>query len=176
MHRGWSLRRCPLKGKLTVVILSHDLIGRYTHYAASRTRPCMGQDCEWCNKNQRPRWHGYLACIDLDRNEKIIVEVTAGIATQIGEWFDQCRTLKGSRMQLERPSGKANGRIRAKIIAPATGTGELPTAPDLRPVMEKIWEVHDSSIRTAHKLVPLPLKATGTDPRPDNGARAEELD
>lgn len=173
---GWSLRRCPTKGFLAVVIVSHDLMGRYTHYFAGRTRPCQGNDCEACNKNMRPRWHGYLCAIDLQTNEKIIVEVTSSIASQLGEWFDSHRTLKGSRMKLERRSPKPNGKITCKLAEPAPGTGELPTAPDIRPIMNKIWEVYEARVQPAHKLVPVPLRATGTDPRPDDGFRPQELD
>jgi hypothetical protein len=124
----------------------------------------------------RPRWHGYLCAIDLQTNEKIIVEVTSSIASQLGEWFDSHRTLKGSRMKLERRSPKPNGKITCKLAEPAPGTGELPTAPDIRPIMNKIWEVYEARVQPAHKLVPVPLRATGTDPRPDDGFRPQELD
>ena len=175
-QRLYRLRRCPTKGQLSVVILSHDLIGRHTHYYAGRTRPCLGLQCEPCGKNQAPAWHGYVACIDLKTNERLVVEVTSGVASKIGEQFDIYRTLRGVRMLLERTSPRANGRISARFAPPAAGTGTLPEAPDLRPIMERLWEVH--SLATLEKEIERIEKPrpTGTEGKASFGTHGHELD
>lgn len=159
----FRLTRCPTSGSMKVVILSHDLIGRMVHYWAGRTRPCIPDNCEACNANHRPRWKGYIAGIDLADNSRVIVEVTANVAERIAAEFDHHRTLIGLRMMLERSGKKANGRVLVKFAPPAAGTGELSKAPDLRNILEKIWEVHAGS--TARRIIPAvaPLRATGTD-------------
>jgi hypothetical protein len=141
-QRMWRIARCPTKGSLRVVILSHDLIGRQTHYYAGRTRPCTGPVCQACAKNQAPRWHGYIAAVDLANNNRLVVEVTAGVAERIGNEFEIYRTLRGLRMEMTRTSPRANGRIMSRFQSPATGTGVLPDAPDLRPILERLWEMH----------------------------------
>lgn len=172
----WSLRRCPTKGTLSAVIISHDVLGRYTHYYGGRTRPCTGRDCEPCNKSMRPRWHGYLACIDLDTNEKIIVEITAIVAARVAEWFDERRTLKGSRIRLQRRSPKTNGRVTVSLAPPAAGTGELPQAPDVRPIMNRVWELHDEPPVPTLTPQAIPLQATGTDRFIAHGNPPDTLD
>lgn len=159
----YRMARTPTKGALQLVILSHDVLGTKTHYK-NRTRPCIGLECEYCMAGERPRWHGYIIGICLRTNERLIVELPAGAAQRVSEWFDQHRTLKGSRVQLKRATEKANGRVIVSMLPPASGQGDLEKCPDIVPIMERMWEIHSHTNKARQVTPAVPqLRATGTD-------------
>jgi hypothetical protein len=165
-----------MKGRLVAVILSHDLQCAPTHYYAGRTRPCTGATCEACAHNHLARWNGYVAAIDLDRNEHIIIELTRNVCDIVAAEFDARRTLKGVRIMLERRAPRANARISCKLAPPATGTGELEAAPDVRPILARIWEIKDDQAIPRVAPANLPPLKTGTYDVDDHGSNDRQLD
>jgi hypothetical protein len=146
--RNYRITRAPAKGVLTLTILSHDLVGCYTHYVGGRTRMCPGNGCEVCAANTRPRWHGYLAAVDEAKGDRVIVELPATIADSVGKIFDQARTLKGTRLMLSRTSNRPNARVTAKYSAPISAEAEYPAVADIRPILERMWEVIGTTVIT----------------------------
>lgn len=172
----WTVKRCPTKGRLVIQIWSHDLVATPTHYVANRTRPCTGTTCEVCNAGTRPRWHYYLAGMDTRTKERTILELTPNAAEVLIRNFDERRSLKGCYVALERATPKPNGRIIARVGPPQPNDVETPKAPDVRPIMERVWEVTGSNVTpTRDDLIKI-LRPTGTDGAPPNGNRDTTID
>lgn len=172
----YTLRRCPTRGRLHVVILSHDMQCAPTHYFAGRTRPCSGTACQACARNHMPRWHGWIAAIDLDTNEHVVVELSRAVCDKVTAIFDERRTLRGMRMILERKNPKPNAAIHARFAPPAAGTGELEEAPDVRPILARIWEIKDDAAIPRAAPANLPPLKTGTYDTGNNDGGNRELD
>lgn len=161
--RTYKLVRCPTSGAYRVTILSHDMVGTKVHYAGNRTRPCTGEDCESCNRGVAPRWKGYIAAIEDRTGDKVILEVTANVGQRIAAYFDTHRTLQGARLSLKRKGEKNNSPVESQMLEPIMTAGELPQATDVRPILERMWEV-GSRTQPPKILVTKPrLAPTGTD-------------
>lgn len=128
--------------KLNVVILSHDCYGHDVHFAG-RTVPCPGADagCQYCEANRPIRWVGYVAATNPDtRTRRFLVELTPGIMGDVDRYFDAYGTLRGSFLQLTRPSQHPTGRL-AALIHPHRGCNpsELPAAGDVESEVWRVW-------------------------------------
>lgn len=161
----YHLVRLKAGGRMEMVCLSDNLVGRHMHFAGNRSRPCTGAGCTMCMANQRPRWTGWLGGIDLKDDQKIIAEITERAARQVRIARSTYRTLRGCRVVLVRKGTRSNGPLDCLFRSPATGTGELPTMPDVRPILLRIWGVWsaDQVMRPMHTEIP--AAKTGTDDR-----------
>lgn len=158
---GWELKRPGARGRVTAVLLSHDIIGHDTHYWGGRTRPCTGETCDACRANNATRWHGYLAATDEGLQARWIIEITAPAANQIDRIFRERRTLRGFVLILERRNQKPNGPISVKGYQGVLQNDKLPDCPDMIKKLCRIWEVHDVGVPRIAKTDAHPLKIAG---------------
>lgn len=138
----WHMMRPPSKGSAKFIVIGHDLLGRDVHYWAGRTRPCIGADCQACNANQAPRWKGYVACIAEWNKQQVILEVTARMSGPIDSFFRAHRTLRGAFLTTERKSKKVNAATAIWLTESGHNMDAFVAAPDIRPILERMWEVH----------------------------------
>lgn len=140
-NAGEQLRiiRAPGAGALRFMILSHQVMGTYTHYLNGRTQPCVGKVCDGCAKAISLRWHGWVIVQNETTGEKYIFEFTEGPAEKLAEWYADHRTIRGLRCKVSRPSGKPNGRVILQRGDQVTNHAELPRCPEIQKVMLKIW-------------------------------------
>jgi hypothetical protein len=161
--RKWRLKRCPARGKLFAIILSHDLECRGTHFVGSRTQPCPGKACSLCRDGLVPRWLGWVAAWDCHSRDKVVLEFTAHCTTVIDDYFRYHKTLRGARVELGRRGLAANSEVYIRISEPDQPSDSLPTAPDIRPILERIWQVRLRLPEVQLEIAKETLRPTGTD-------------
>jgi len=162
--------RAPAKGTVELVVLSHDVVGRVTHFFQKRTRPCTREGCPACAAGVRKEWHGYIACWYERQQRKVILEVTAGPGRGLGRMFDQFRTLRGCTIVLGRKDNRPNGEVWLRGGREVMSGVTLAPEPDLRPILLRMWQVERLCEPDAPKIARPRLMATGTDgPLPDGG-------
>lgn len=139
---SWTLTQTPVKGSLSVIVLSHNLTGCVVHFWSGRTLGCTGVDCEACEKNRAAFWEGYLAAVKRGSLERVIVRITEKIGGRIVAWQNNRHTLRGAVMEFDRPSRTPNGRIRLKIEETAVDVPEKLVEPDMQKVLCHIWRMN----------------------------------
>lgn len=133
--------RVPARGMAGARILSHDVVGSYTHYAHGRTQPCDGDGCEYCEQGTQRRWRGYLMIVSTKSGAIVSMELTAASMARIDQHFRAHRTLRGSSIRAERKGGRENGELMVFLEAKSDGELDLPKAPSQRKWLEKLWGI-----------------------------------
>lgn len=138
--RAWPIMRVGTKGVSRLVIVSNELIGRFTHYWKGRTQPCLTDVCEACANGQAARWYGWLAVISETSGAKAIVEITYQGYVSVADTITFADTLRGRGMAIRRIPAKPNGKMRVEIRPHKTVPIELPNEPDIRAILERMWQ------------------------------------
>lgn len=139
MKSKMNVLRVGPKGVGPVVVISHDTLGAYTHYAHGRTRPCPGATCGICADGEQPRWRGYLVIASQDLQELRVLEVTPAVMPKIDQHFREHRTLRGAKIVLRRKNERANGELWIGIQAKPANSAALPKAPSLEKFLNAMW-------------------------------------
>lgn len=143
-QHAWSVVGTPPRGRLSVVCISPNMTGAKVHFWNNRTIGCMASECEPCSKNRASFWEGYIAALREGTLDRLIVRITEKIGGQIREWLKDHTSLRGARMQFERPSRSANGRIRLTIDDALADVPERITEPAMRPLLCHIWRFNQA--------------------------------
>lgn len=128
------------------VILSHDSMGEYTHYWGGRTSPCLAVNCRPCEAGNQHRWYCWQAVWDEPTRKIAILEIPYVAATELYNFFDEHRTLRGWPLELKRRNGKANSTLVYKWGAKRVDAENLPKAPEVEATMRAIWKIHSSVV------------------------------
>lgn len=127
----------PIEG----VIVSHVLLGKYTHHVNGRTQPHLKRDCDGCLKGIQMRWHSWLFVKAYHDPEISMHEFPAIGANQVARWSKEYGGLRGYGIKQTRLGGKINGRIQLNWNSKRVNPDTLPPCPDIVAVLEKMWEL-----------------------------------
>jgi len=124
------------------LILSHQVIGTNTHFRG-RTIPCPSPDspCPICAQGAIPRWVGYVAALHRHTGQKVLLEVTPLIATQLAKWRQQHGSLRGTWIHLRRKQPRDTAPLEIVSIERWKEPDD-PTIPencDVQTTLERIW-------------------------------------
>lgn len=135
----YPLMRCGPKGFRNAVILSHDILGCYTHYWCRRTIPCRKEGCPACEKGYSPRWHGWVFVQSKLTANKVIFEFTAGGSGGLDKYFREHRTLRAAQINAWREPAKPNGRLIIEAFDSGIESELLPKGIKLLPILMRMW-------------------------------------
>lgn len=154
----YELYRIPKEGIANVIVTSHDMLGARIHFWNSRSQPCTAPNCTPCEQNHRPRWTGWLFVLAPRTGKQVMLEVTAAAAEEVDRYFREHRTLRGAALAGYRKPKKPNGRLVLQLKKSTTPVETLPKAPDLAPLLLKMWGVNEAELRDleAKQTVPMP--------------------
>jgi hypothetical protein len=136
----WAIRRVgpdkPTKG----VILSHNLVGCYTHFFRGCTVPCPSQGpCEPCANGTPRRWHSWFALYNPTNSFKAIMEITPRVIEAFDLAFRKNRTLRGLAIEMHRAPAKPNGKLYATITESTVPKETLPKSCDVAKHLMRMW-------------------------------------
>lgn len=154
MKSKYALIRVPGKGYPPVIALSHDVLGANTHYSHGRTRPCAGEDCQYCEEEQLPRWRGYIAVATPDMARVAFIELTPACMKRVDEYFRRHRTLKGATLSFKRKNDRDNGELWVAIKPPPANQPALPKAPSTRKFLEALWQLKPAAAAKSNAAPP----------------------
>lgn len=135
-----ELFRLPPKGKFSGTVISHRLIGCGTHHHHGRTIPCTNENCPGCTAGKLPREYFWVIALNDKTGEADLVELTGLGAAPFARAFKEFRTLRGLNFTTIRKTDKANGPLKTTITGRVDSEAKLPTAPDIIPILFRIWE------------------------------------
>lgn len=136
----WKVLRVAPKAVLKGVILSHNLIGTFTHYYRGSSRPCPPQGiCEACDANYRRDWHSWFAAWSPESGNRVIVEITLKAVTAYDAFFRKHRTLRGAKFAMHRVPARANGKLFASLTEGDLPTSALPKDADIVKHLLRMW-------------------------------------
>lgn len=148
----WKILRAKKNGTPACLIVSNDCTGCYVHYWAGRTRPCKRENCTICDQGQMPRWRGYIAVLTPSPSRGRLLEITASVVGDVDRWIKENGTIRGATISLSRKGNVANGELACKIGRPAGFTVDLPTEPDIRGILGRVWKLTHAPTRAEYPL------------------------
>jgi hypothetical protein len=148
-QQSFEIVRTPPAGKICGVIASERFEGVELHYYRGRSTPCTGNDCEACEGGMRPRWTGYVF-LQSATKRLVIFEFTArGFNSFQNMLVSMKDDLRGAMMTAKRMGSRPNGPLLVAFEEERRDPGSLPPVPDLREILERIWEVKEKEIPIA---------------------------
>lgn len=138
-----ELVRCPAKGGNSAIILTDQAYWIDTHYWRGKTQPCTGPVCPGCRANAPIRELGYIAIMHPRDHVIKILQITHQAWHAMQSYLVIARTMRGATITQIRPDGRKNGRVKTTVSATKITIENLPEAPDVRSIMEQIWEISD---------------------------------
>lgn len=154
-NQNADLRRCPPGGLPPVISLSDWLIGNELHWWNGRSFPHLKENCPACAAKRSKVWKGYLGCLDPKTRKIFILELTPNCTEALSAYKITYGSLRGAQIKLDRSATKINGRVTATATPAQLGGLELPLPPDLRKILDHMWQVDH-----------MPEQTTPVDPRP----------
>lgn len=142
--QSYALRiiRTPPDKPIDAIVTSNEIIGTPTHFIHNRTVPCEGTDqCPHCIKGHSTRWHGYLACVNVDGLEHVLFEFTKVMSQSFTTYLGIYQTLRGCKFQARRPSKRINGRVVIHCKRTDVAETRLPEPPDVKRILCHIWNI-----------------------------------
>lgn len=134
------LRSRPAK-TIGGIITSIDCVGAYTHYWKGRTCLCTHPNCDPCDASRAPRWYGYLAVVPPNGGQAAILEITPSCVPALDAYRESHGTLRGALIKVQRANAKINARVICTLTEGSFGGEKLPTAPNVKAQLCKMWEV-----------------------------------
>ena len=142
----FEIMRTPAGGVLSGVITSDTFVGCNLHYYRGRSTPCRKNDCEACEAGHRPRWTGYVLLMSRKTRRVNILEFTARCYSTMQSMLIAKTSLRGVVVTVKRTSSRPNGPLAMTFEEDRVDPDSLPPAPDLREILERIWEVKEKQI------------------------------
>lgn len=143
---SYKLLRCPPKGTIRCIVLSHFPVGCDLHYWKGRSVPCKHTECDACKGGNRPRWKGYLFVKSLATNNVAILEYTARAHDAIQTFLATYPNIRGAKMTLTRTGARPNSPILITFDEGRADETFLPDPQGLQECLERMWEVKQQEI------------------------------
>lgn len=174
-----DLRRCPPGGFPPVIVLSEWIIGNEMHWYNGRSFPHLKSDCPACLAKRSKVWKGYLGCLDPKTRKVFILEITPNCIDPAAAYKECYGSLRGAGIKLDRSATKINGRVTASFCAANLGGLDLPRCPDVRSILQHMWQTDhrkDDSAPQNPRAVSEAPENNGelTKKRPDRAATESE--
>ena len=176
----FDLLRTPPSAPFIGTVTSTVILGTPIHFFGGRSAPCLqADDCEACKHGRQYRWMAYFAVLPDGSHKQALFEVTALIHAKFVEFAGSADQVRGIRFKVWRPSKRASGRIAVSFGTERAAEITLPDAPDVRPLMEHIWQRKlvpgdSETLPTTRDVAPDRFSAAGTDLRSPNGKTRQE--
>jgi len=144
------LIRCNAEQKYQVrfVCLSDWVFGLNLHYAG-KSIVCFAPEepCEHCDKHKKVEWKGYLCATDMRLEKEFLVEITAGVMTEVCRFLELWKTLRGKCITLTREGNIPNGRLQIDLGGPSRmhAPEACPPKFDLPALLKKIYKLPDDA-------------------------------
>jgi hypothetical protein len=138
-----------------MICLGHQGTSCLTHWLSDdrlkgggRTVPHTVPDdtCPLCvERNQRPRWHCYIACWSLKTSRYCLADVTTH-AAQVCRALDPASgvDLRGRTLTLSRIGRSSNSPVKAELSEDRVPEEKCPAAFEVVPALTRLWGCHDS--------------------------------
>lgn len=150
--KNLKLVRTPIKGNLTAMVLSDEILGCNTHFWGGRTVPCEAPNCPACDDGSPTRWHGYLAIWLPNDNIKLLYEFTEGVADTLLQYRKANGTLRGCRIVASRARAVPNGRVLLKTSSVDLSKYPVPPAPDVAKLLLHMWDLPGKAFKADRKV------------------------
>jgi len=174
--RDFEIMRVPARTALQAVVTSQALDGLPVHYWNGRTIPHRsGTRCLPCESGRSYRWMCYLGIWVPRTGLQAILEATAKVHRAFEQFAERAGQIRGCGFRIWRPSQQAHGRIVVEFRKDPSQSAEIPPAPPVREIMERIWQ---PAIEIAERMIrvrppDVPSNGAGINNRPRSGVDVE---
>jgi len=154
--------------EVKLVVWSDDIFGSRTHWWGGRTIPCKKTGCDACTAFKESRWNGWVLAKRTDNDEKVIFEFTPPAGLTLDQAFNEFGSLRGLQIGTTRVSNRSNAKVHVRIFGVEKNVRTIPKAPDIVPIMARIWGLKMPPLLTPGGMDSQPLseaervKANGT--------------
>lgn len=113
----------------------------YTHYIGGRTLPCMERDCGACAAGRPARYEGFVSLVWMAGRKHEILRMTKNAMFMLKSGMIDSNDYRGTIINVERKTGRANGRVVVFVEPVCIEIAKLPSAPKLEKYLSRIWRV-----------------------------------
>lgn len=128
-----------------------EVVGVELHWAATRSLPCRGPGCLYCEQSgvEAARWHGYAPALlwnpvaNGGRGDWVVcvLSVTEAMLAQLGEQHGQGKTLRGLVVGVKR-GAKQRSRVELRIREHPANDPPVECF-DVKPILLRTWGVRE---------------------------------
>lgn len=147
---GIQVHSVPPGGHSFVRFLDQP-VGVWLHWLDTLSRPCLGHECPHCARGLAQRWKGYAAALLWARDSGTGKGVWRSVVCEITEAanaFLAARDLRGLIVEFRRPGRRRNGLLEVTVLEKPC-TDPLPEAFDVRPILERLWDMRQRHLPVA---------------------------
>jgi len=128
-------------GHMTVVVISPDLTGFFTHWHNMRTRPCPGRDngCKLCIDLQARRWVGFVQICNTDHTSHALLECTQLGGNRLKEIREREGSLRGLIIQVGRARPDIKAPMTIEVVGRDINADTLTFPKPIEPTLNRLW-------------------------------------
>lgn len=159
---NWTILRAPPDRSLPLIVLARQCFGIRTHFWNNRTGPHYKTGCAACAGGRKPRWTGYLPCINPADGSQTLLEYTPPAAEQLQKIIRTQGFLRGSQIVAGRAKKVPNGKVTIVSRGIYEHLSRLPEEPNVLPILFHIWGLkqNDETQNGTYDRDSLPLAET----------------
>lgn len=131
----------------------------FTHFVGGRTLPCMEPVCAACSADRPKRYEGFVSVVWVTNRKHEIVRFSWNAMMQLKSQISNQDSLRGLLVQLERKTGRQNGRVQCLVEPISIEVAKLPQTPKLEEHLARIWRVDGISVSTDERAYVAQLSA-----------------
>jgi len=147
---GIWVRRLKASEAVHVTVYSNALQGVWIHWNGHTSEPCYSpvRECPGHRRNLPAKQRFYMHVFNHHKRREEFIELPAGAAENVLEFFPQGMTLRGCRLTLTRGGG-AKAHLKVEVLPPidTTVSGPLPQAKDVHETLCQLWNLDPKLFR-----------------------------
>ena len=132
---------CPrTKAGVHALLIAPRVTGVWTHYCDNRTVPCAGLHCGICRDGHKPRWKGYIPCLEFPGRAVKLLEMTENAYQQLEALAKDRPTYRGLGVKVFRRHDRACAAMDVELVDHKY-QHELPPPFDPVPILLRLWGI-----------------------------------
>lgn len=140
-QNSFEIVRTPPGGTICGIVASEKFVGVNLHYYRGRSTPCRKNFCDACEGGMRPRWTGYVFLMSKSKRIVIFEFTQRCYNVMQSKLIASQDDMRGAMLTARRLSTRPNGPLQITFEEERRDPAILPAVPDLREILERIWEV-----------------------------------
>jgi len=156
---GIWVRRLKAAEMVHVTVFSAAMQGVWIHWNGNSSEPCHSpiKECPGHKRGLPSKQRFYIHCFNHAKRREEFIELPAGCAADVREYYPKGSNMRGVRLQLKRGNGQ-KAHLTVEILPPISETvsGPLPQAKDVHETLCQLWHL-DPKVHQWNKETELPI-------------------
>lgn len=141
----WFHARAAVPSRFT--ILCESPVNYAGHFAKGRMVPCVGEGCPMCNKGLGTQPRYVFSVVEWETRRVGLLELGRGHALQVRDWGQECGSVRGVSLEIQRSSHSKQSRIEMTYVSDCVPLFfQDMKGPDLARAVKSTWQRQASQL------------------------------